>query len=445
MLERKKAAAARDIVAQQSGPLSASSMIDGQLSLSSGQATIPWTQALPTIPMIDPNQYWDSHSSDYSRLIPGAAVEQSSPYLSTHYSPLTESNQELHSSPSSPPPFQFTSSSLSSALSIPSRNLLHVDAGSPSQILSPIIPQSNSPSSLPNTELHDPHPCDSPLHDTTLDAATTDIERHTHDTERLVEAEQSQDGAAGRASSPVNRSELPLIFTSSPSGQITSLSRVSPDSSSGTSGEDHMVSSPLLSNSHYRIPAEDPAGFHIQSLSLVSANAVGTAGEDSNILSPSVTTTGSYYRTPAEKASRPPAPRRRHDRDGTQPRLSSKLAAASEYVVRLCCSEHYSFPVSILAYACGHPQCWPSDATDSLQCFHTSQELSDHWKVKHSSDDVGSNSFRCSLAGCGKGWKVGGICHDVIIVGILIDHYFNIRALMAFNTTCKCDCLFVDF
>lgn len=67
-----------------------------------------------------------------------------------------------------------------------------------------------------------------------------------------------------------------------------------------------------------------------------------------------------------------------------------------------------TFPSSstVLAYACGHQECWLPDMASSRSCFATSKELLEHTRVDHP-DDVGSSGpFRCALQGCGKSWKV---------------------------------------
>lgn len=61
---------------------------------------------------------------------------------------------------------------------------------------------------------------------------------------------------------------------------------------------------------------------------------------------------------------------------------------------------------SVLAYACGHRDCWPAGGVSSKSAFATSKELSDHNKIVHSGDLGGSKPFRCALAGCEKSWKV---------------------------------------
>ncbi|CCM00327.1 uncharacterized protein FIBRA_02357 [Fibroporia radiculosa] len=66
-------------------------------------------------------------------------------------------------------------------------------------------------------------------------------------------------------------------------------------------------------------------------------------------------------------------------------------------------------PQPILAYACGHPDCWPVNTEASKSCFATSKHLSDHNKSSHAADLGGSTPFRCGLAGCKKSWKLQSI------------------------------------
>jgi len=58
-----------------------------------------------------------------------------------------------------------------------------------------------------------------------------------------------------------------------------------------------------------------------------------------------------------------------------------------------------------LAYACGHEDCWPQDASAGAVSFATSKELSDHSKSDHNESMGGSTPYRCALDRCGKGWK----------------------------------------
>ncbi|KZT06298.1 uncharacterized protein LAESUDRAFT_726121 [Laetiporus sulphureus 93-53] len=105
-----------------------------------------------------------------------------------------------------------------------------------------------------------------------------------------------------------------------------------------------------------------------------------------------VEATGSrnYYRDPKQKA-KDWVQQRRATRRGPSPRLSSSLPATSD--------------TSVLAYACGHLTCWPTDVSESKSRFATSKELSDHSKAEHTEDFGGSTPFRCGLAGCKKSWK----------------------------------------
>ncbi|KAI9068020.1 hypothetical protein FKP32DRAFT_1588049 [Trametes sanguinea] len=97
----------------------------------------------------------------------------------------------------------------------------------------------------------------------------------------------------------------------------------------------------------------------------------------------------SYYRTETEKIQSSIAPRR--PLNPRPSRLSSLLPATTD--------------ASVLAYACGHRDCWPADADSSKSAFATSKELSDHSKIAHGGDLGGSKPFRCALKGCEKSWK----------------------------------------
>ncbi|PCH33331.1 hypothetical protein WOLCODRAFT_159989 [Wolfiporia cocos MD-104 SS10] len=95
-----------------------------------------------------------------------------------------------------------------------------------------------------------------------------------------------------------------------------------------------------------------------------------------------------HYRTAEEKA-RQMVPRRRYHKHGQVPVLSLYLRATDD----------------VPAYACGHPRCWPADASGSSACYATSKELLNHNKMEHVDDMGGSTPFRCGLAGCKKSWK----------------------------------------
>ncbi|KAG2155483.1 hypothetical protein DEU56DRAFT_724964 [Suillus clintonianus] len=60
---------------------------------------------------------------------------------------------------------------------------------------------------------------------------------------------------------------------------------------------------------------------------------------------------------------------------------------------------------SIKPYACGHESCWPATSAISRACYTTSRGLSDHNKSAHPEDSGGERPYRCGLDGCGKSWK----------------------------------------
>ncbi|KAF9452596.1 hypothetical protein P691DRAFT_794751 [Macrolepiota fuliginosa MF-IS2] len=109
--------------------------------------------------------------------------------------------------------------------------------------------------------------------------------------------------------------------------------------------------------------------------------------------------TGSLlFSTPREPA-RPHVPPRRNRptstkkllKPGTPMRLSSSLPLTAD--------------PSIKPYACGTDTCWPNGAATSRSCFTTSKELFDHNKNEHSDEPYTEKPYRCALAGCGKSWK----------------------------------------
>ncbi|KAI0828359.1 hypothetical protein BC628DRAFT_1365562 [Trametes gibbosa] len=109
----------------------------------------------------------------------------------------------------------------------------------------------------------------------------------------------------------------------------------------------------------------------------------------------------SYYRTDSEKARQYSTPRNA-PHSQRPARLSSLLPATSD--------------ATVLAYACGHRDCWPAHAAHSDSAFTTSKELSDHSKVAHGGDLGGTRPFRCGLTGCEKSWKsVNGLQYHLQI------------------------------
>lgn len=99
--------------------------------------------------------------------------------------------------------------------------------------------------------------------------------------------------------------------------------------------------------------------------------------------------------SPLPTDNRKQPPRRSFKKKPVKPqgptRLSSMLALTPDPSVR--------------PYACGREMCWPRDAPTSSACFATSKELLDHCKTIHVKDPSGDKPFKCALAGCGKSWK----------------------------------------
>lgn len=82
-----------------------------------------------------------------------------------------------------------------------------------------------------------------------------------------------------------------------------------------------------------------------------------------------------------------------------KPILKPSLATRLSSTLPLCAD------ASVRPYACAYPSCWPDNAATSLECFSTSGELLDHTKDQHSEEDRIEKPYRCALLGCGKGWK----------------------------------------
>ncbi|KAL4243166.1 hypothetical protein ABKN59_001086 [Abortiporus biennis] len=273
MLERKKQALMRANDSNMSTP-------DTNLHQPSLPSVSSWG---PPIAVIGDAQFWDES-------LPDSTTAQCSPFLSHPYAPPDASLETRQEGQSSPPPFRFTSSSLSSALTI---------AG-------PSLPVETEP---------------------------VQIDHDDSD----------------------NNNEPFLDVTTYPDAATPATSPLSPRLPS--------VTLPSLPSVEYNNSIEP-----------------GTTV-------PEIAQFSRYYRAPNEKTVN----RRRPDRAGPPPRLSAKLAVASDTIV--------------LAYACGNHACWPSSEPRGRTCYSTSQELSDHWKIEHQSEIANDKPFRCALEECGKGWK----------------------------------------
>ncbi|ESK95523.1 myb3r transcription factor [Moniliophthora roreri MCA 2997] len=84
---------------------------------------------------------------------------------------------------------------------------------------------------------------------------------------------------------------------------------------------------------------------------------------------------------------------------------SAGTTALSSNVQRLSTVMPLSSDRSIKPYACGHQECWPATEETSKACFATSRELWEHSRAAHVDDFQDDRPFRCALPGCGKSWK----------------------------------------
>ncbi|KII93703.1 hypothetical protein PLICRDRAFT_26811 [Plicaturopsis crispa FD-325 SS-3] len=104
--------------------------------------------------------------------------------------------------------------------------------------------------------------------------------------------------------------------------------------------------------------------------------------------------------------------------DPTQPppKTNSQKKRVIEPIGRLSLALPATGDPSIRPYACGHKRCWPADAHTSAACYATAGELLDHSKSVHDSMPGGDTPFRCSLEGCGKSWKnINGVQYHLQI------------------------------
>ncbi|KAF8971449.1 hypothetical protein BDZ97DRAFT_1786576 [Flammula alnicola] len=91
--------------------------------------------------------------------------------------------------------------------------------------------------------------------------------------------------------------------------------------------------------------------------------------------------------------------RRTRKINSRKPKPSMKISLATRL------SSVLPLDPNLRPYACGRPTCWPAGATTSHNCFSTSGELLDHSKDQHSEEEVAEKPYRCSLPGCEKSWK----------------------------------------
>ncbi|KAJ3558410.1 hypothetical protein NM688_g944 [Phlebia brevispora] len=301
-------------------------------------------------------------------------------YLSPHYSSPPQPSQVLESHYATPPerpalldalssepertaPFQYSSSSLSLALTLPSTS------PSSSYLRTPPASQPRTLSS-PSTPIIEITP-----------SASSDVSFMSNPQDFMTVSHPASSQYAHNVcqSEPAN---MPAPAGSDDLAQETNT---------GYACGDNNSLSPRSAVQAYPTPVSSP---------LIVTPPVETLPDTSPDTRPApVQDPHRHYRTPEQKkaaASKNKIPRRKPpDTPGSEPlpptRLSATLPVTSD--------------ATILAYACGHESCWPSEEASSKCCYATSQELNEHWKTEHIDDMSCSTPFRCSLAGCGKSWK----------------------------------------
>ncbi|KAJ7630537.1 hypothetical protein FB45DRAFT_915812 [Roridomyces roridus] len=278
--------------------------------------------------------------------------------------------------PDSPqvPPFNFSSSSLSAALSDPPRTSL------------PLPPVPEEDTFDPNQYHLEPEP--TPDHSIPHDLRTiAPYELYLHRS-----APQIEMCGGGSGKSVYSDFPSPLASSSSSSSLWQSPIVSTPESlplpeSSGPTF-DHMdafapYDSSSSSSPFVPPPSLSPADSPIAG-SPVELPPIETLPPDSLLFS------STYYRVAPSKRQRKPRPRKPPKSVGEM-RISQLLPLSSDPNVR--------------PYACGRESCWPSTSQIGYVCFATSKELLDHSRTVHGEASVRNGPFRCALVGCGKSWK----------------------------------------
>ncbi|EKM60799.1 uncharacterized protein PHACADRAFT_246943 [Phanerochaete carnosa HHB-10118-sp] len=363
MLERKKAS-----TAQRRGQ-SSTVALPSVPSMSSIPQPIDQALADPStwehIAYMNSEAYWEpetAYPSPYhmQESLPDSFVHQEAVY--PEYSPAqTQVVPETFCSPNqrSPqplPPFNYASSSLSSALSLPN--------ASPSTSYLP------TPESTRSVELR------KLILDSSFETPPSVTQPTDSGSTAIVDLPLTTHHSPDLSSLGSTEISVPVPFPDSP--QLSSH------------GEADTIVSPHPSidtdTDAYPTPLSSPVGEY--------------PAEVSDTASPSPSTTDQrpegYYRTPQQKRkmlveAKPATARKKTRVEGPPPRLSANLPVMADH--------------SIKAYVCGFERCWPRTAEMSNVCYATSQELLDHWKVEHIDDATCERPFKCGIADCGKGWK----------------------------------------
>ncbi|KAF8168227.1 hypothetical protein B0H34DRAFT_684715 [Crassisporium funariophilum] len=113
----------------------------------------------------------------------------------------------------------------------------------------------------------------------------------------------------------------------------------------------------------------------------------------------------------------------RRPRKVTTKKRASKPSIKSAVNARLSSLLSLSADPNVKPYACGRVNCWPSGETTSLHCFATSAALVEHSKEEHPDDHLSDKRYRCALPACGKSWKsINGLQYHL---QISTEHFQN--------------------
>ncbi|KAI0344158.1 hypothetical protein BDW22DRAFT_1344257 [Trametopsis cervina] len=323
------------------------------------------------VPMdfIETQPYWDTDTQPYTSptdMMQSDLSEYQQTHSAVYLSPDYSTTSDL--SPLHPlVPFQSSSSSLSSALSLSAISPSSAYAGSPISNRIPEIQVANrTPTSNSGSSLVSPYPIatvDSrPQHASPDQTYRPSSPRSNSSSSPDLSALGTQDLSIPVPFDDTHPQTYPSAFESS----MSELQQTSPEARS------------------YPTPLPSPT---MEGLTQPSV-------EDNQISRNDPTR---HYRTPAQKRaadSKDPSSAKKGGRVSAKngpPRLSASLPATTD--------------PSVLAYVCGHDTCWPPGATMSSRCYNTSQELYDHWKIQHAEDATCERPYRCGIEGCGKGWK----------------------------------------
>ncbi|KAF5375183.1 hypothetical protein D9758_000038 [Tetrapyrgos nigripes] len=291
-----------------------------------------------------------------------------------------------------PPPFQFSSSSLSAALDDPPRisnvSVEYLNANSVSS-----SPASQPPTTPGSHSAYDTYDEPMSLDDSAFQTDLQDLSTvYIYDGEGFV-----SDPAVVYPSGP-SRLHLSDAFPASessynksPQQHIPALEEIhseyitfAENSSSDTSPDIHAL--------------EELPSTSSSPLQFIISSTTSPSSPDPDLPSNDTSFSGSLL-----FSANPSAPS-----SDTRPRTSVlRNRPQSETQHRLSSSMPILPDGSIRPYACGYPSCWPSNSLTSRACFATSRELFEHNKLhEHNDPEIFEEKpYRCALPDCGRSWK----------------------------------------